>query len=157
MPTPASVARHPIHPMLVGIPIGLWVFAMVADLVHLFGWGSAVWKVIALYTIGGGIVAALIAAVPGFIDFTSIADRRVRKVALIHMVVNLVVVGLFALSFWLRLISPLGGVPVAVSGVGTVLLGLGGWLGGELVFLHGMGVEAPATRPPSRAAGRRTA
>ena len=156
MPTPASVARHPIHPMLVGIPIGLWVFAMVADLVHLFG-GSPVWKVVALYAIGGGIVAALVAAVPGFIDFTSISDRRVRRVALTHMMVNLVVVGLFALSFWLRLVSPLGGVPVAVSGVGVVLLGLGGWLGGELVFVHGMGVDASTTKATSRAPGRRIA
>ncbi|MGH7385309.1 MAG: DUF2231 domain-containing protein [Candidatus Rokuibacteriota bacterium] len=143
--------------MLVGVPIGLWVFAMVADLVHLFGWGSAVWKVVALYAVGGGIVAALVAAVPGFIDFTSISDRRVRKVALTHMMVNLVVVGLFALSFWLRLISPLGGLPVAVAGVGIVLLGLGGWLGGELVFVHGMGVEAAGAKPPGRAAGRRIA
>ncbi|MGH7314850.1 MAG: DUF2231 domain-containing protein [Candidatus Rokuibacteriota bacterium] len=157
MPTPASFKRHPIHPMLVGIPIGLWVFAMVADLVHLFGWGSAVWKVVALYAIGGGIVAALIAAVPGFIDFASISDRRVAKVALTHMVVNLVVVGLFALSFWLRLISPLGGAPVAVSGVGIVLLGLGGWLGGELVFVHGIGVEAADRKASGRAAGRRIA
>ena len=146
MPTPASVGRHPIHPMLVGIPIGLWVFSVVADLVHLAGWGGPVWKEVARYTIAGGIVGALLAAVPGLADLTSISDARVRKVALTHMTVNLITVGLFALSFWLRLSDPLGGLPVAVSGLGIVLLGLGGWLGGELVFVHGMGVEPPAKR-----------
>lgn len=37
MKTPASIAGHPIHPMLVGIPIGLWLFSLVCDLVHVCG------------------------------------------------------------------------------------------------------------------------
>jgi uncharacterized membrane protein len=155
MPTPASIRDHPIHPMLVGIPIGLWVFAIVADLVHLVGWGGPIWKEVARYTIGGGIVGALLAAVPGLADLTSISDRSVRKVAVMHMTVNLIVVGLFALSFWLRLSAPLGALPAAVSGLGIVLLGLGGWLGGELVFVHGMGVEPAETRGATPPAGRR--
>ena len=56
MPTPASIRKHPIHPMLVGIPIGLWVFAVVADVVHMVRGGPA-WKEVARYCIGGGIVA----------------------------------------------------------------------------------------------------
>ena len=66
MSTPASVARHPIHPILVGFPIGLWVFSVVADLIFYSGWGGALWKDVAFYTLGGGIVGALLAAVPGF-------------------------------------------------------------------------------------------
>lgn len=157
MSTPASIAKHPIHPMLVGVPIGLWVFSMAADLIFLFGWGSSVWKTVALYTIAGGIVGALIAAVPGFMDFTSISDRDVRKIAVAHMAANLTVVALFALSFWLRLNNLLGGLPVAVSAIATMLLGVGGWLGGEMVFIHGMGVaeqDKRAGAPGNR--GRRT-
>jgi uncharacterized membrane protein len=141
MPTPASIRKHPIHPMLVGIPIGLWVFAVVADLVHTGGGGPA-WKQVAWYCIGGGIIGALLAAVPGLVDLTSISAGKVRKVALTHMTVNLIVVGLFGLSFWWRTRDPFGGWPAAISGIGLLLLGLGGWLGGELVFVHGMGVEA---------------
>lgn len=157
MSTPASIKRHPIHPMLVGIPIGLWVFSMVADLVYFFGWGGPVWKDVARYVIGGGIVGALIAAVPGFIDFTSISDRRVGRIAVTHMATNLIVVALFALSFWLRLVNPLGLLPLVVSAVGILLLGLGGWLGGELVFVHHMGVAAQRadSNKASRATGRR--
>jgi len=155
MTTPASIRNHPIHPMLVGVPIGLWMFAVVADIVHLLGWGGPIWKEIARYSIAGGIVGALVAAVPGLIDLTSISDRRVRKLAITHMAVNLLVVGLFAASFWLRLRDPLGSLPVAVAVAGMILLGLGGWLGGELVFVHGMGV---ATRSAAdRGKGTRAA
>lgn len=148
MPVPASIRRHPIHPMLVSLPIGLWVFAVVADLIHLVGWGGPSWAEVARYCLGGGIVGALLAAVPGLIDLTSISDRQVRKVAITHLIVMLTAVGLFALSFWLRMSDPLAALPVAVSGLGIVLLGLGGWLGGELVFVHGMGVEAADTVAP---------
>ena len=155
MSTPASIAKHPIHPMLVAIPIGLWIFSMAADLIFLFGWGSLMWKTVALYTIAGGIVGALMAAVPGFIDFTSITDRRVRKIAVSHMVANLTVVVLFGLSFWLRLVNPLGRLPIAVSAIATVLLVLGGWLGGHMVFVHGMGVAEQPKRAEASVSKRR--
>lgn len=149
MPTPASIRKHPIHPMLVGIPIGLWVFAVVADVVHMVGGGPA-WKEVARYCIGGGIVGALVAAVPGLVDLTSISAGKARKAALTHMTVNLIAVGLFGLSLWLRTTDPLGGWAAAISGVGLLLLGLGGWLGGELVFVHGMGVEAAEAKGGGR-------
>jgi uncharacterized membrane protein len=90
MSTPTSLARHPIHPILVDLPIGLWVFSAVADLVFQFGWASAVWKDVAFYALSGGIVGALLAAVPGFIDFFSITDARAGRVALAHMIANLI-------------------------------------------------------------------
>jgi uncharacterized membrane protein len=149
MPTPTSIRKHPIHPMLVGLPIGLWVFAVVADVMHMGGGGPA-WKEVARYCIGGGLVGALLAAVPGLIDLTSISAGNVRKVALTHMTVNLIVVGLFGLSFWLRTTDPLGGWPRVISGIGLLLLGFGGWLGGELVFVHGMGVEPAEAKGSGR-------
>ena len=143
MSTSASVKGHPIHPMLVTLPIGLWVFSFVADIVFHAGWGGPVWKVVALYTIAGGVVGALLAAVPGFIDFLSIYDRRVRGIALAHMVLNLLAVALFAFSFYLRIVGPLASLPVWVSLVGLIAIGISGWLGGELVYVHQMGVGKP--------------
>jgi uncharacterized membrane protein len=143
MSTPASVKGHPVHPMLVTLPIGLWVFSFVGDIVFLAGWGGPVWRVVALYTIAGGVVGALLAAVPGFIDFLSIYDHRVRRIALSHMLLNLLAVALFAVSFYLRIVSPLGSLPVWVSLVGLVVVGISGWLGGELVYVHQMGVGKP--------------
>ena len=65
MHTPASIAGHPIHPMLVPLPIGLWIFSFVCDLAFVFGSGAAVWSTVALYTMAGGIVGALLAAIAG--------------------------------------------------------------------------------------------
>jgi uncharacterized membrane protein len=146
MSTPASVAGHPLHPILIPLPIGLWVFSFVADLVFLVGWGGPAWKAAAWYTIGGGIVGAVLAAVPGLIDFFSIGDRRAGQVALRHMICNVLALALFVVSFILRFRDPVGGGPVVVSAIGIVMLAMGGWLGGELVFVHGMGVKPPTRR-----------
>ena len=79
MRTPANVAGHPIHPMLITLPIGLWVFSFVCDLFFVFGSGAPVWSTVALYTMAGGIVGALAAAIPGFIDLLSLPARAKRR------------------------------------------------------------------------------
>jgi len=64
-----------VHPMLVGFPIGLWVFALVCDVVHAVS-GSAIWQTVATFLVAGGIVGALLAAVPGLIDYFSIGEAE---------------------------------------------------------------------------------
>ena len=159
MSTPATIGRHPIHPILVAFPIGLWVFSVVADVVFQLGWGPAVWKDVAYYTLAGGIVGALLAAIPGFIDFLSITEERARQTGIAHMVANLIALVVFGASFWLRSINTVGWPPVAFSIAGLVALGAGGWLGGELVFVHNMGVQPPkpAARYSKAASQRRIA
>jgi uncharacterized membrane protein len=128
--------------MLVTIPIGLWLFSLGSDLIHLFGWGRAVWSDIAFYTIAAGIVGAFLAALPGLIDYHSLTEVRLKNLAAVHMVVNLTVVLLFTVNLWLRLYYEGGmSLPVIFSGVGIALLVVGGWLGGELVYIHGVAVE----------------
>jgi uncharacterized membrane protein len=140
MKTPASIAGHPIHPMLVGIPIGLWVFSLVCDLVHLSGAAGEGWKIVALYTLAGGIVGALLAAVPGFIDMLSL-PWPIKRTALVHMAINLTVVALYAVNFWLRLQGAQESTVVWLSLIGIGLLVISGWLGGKMVFEHGVGVD----------------
>ncbi len=84
MASPAGVARHPIHPMLIVFPIALWIFAFVCDLIFRFGSGAAIWNDVAYISIAGGIMGALIAAIPGFIDFLSLFGRP-RSTAVVHM------------------------------------------------------------------------
>jgi uncharacterized membrane protein len=149
--TGARIAGHPIHPMIVGIPIGLCTFSFFADLIRFAGWGTSVWFQVALYAIAGGVAGALLAAIPGFVDYLTITDARVRDIAFAHMISALFVVGIFTLSFWLRWRGDHGALPIVVSAVGLLLLGVVGWLGGEMVFAHGMGMEAPAvSRPRAR-------
>jgi uncharacterized membrane protein len=143
MASPASFQKHPIHPMLVPFPIALWIFSFVCDLVYAFGWGGPIWNDMAFYTMAGGLLGALLAAVPGYLDFRSLSDPAVRRIGRWHMLINLSVVVLFAINLWLRTVSaPVTAVPLVLSIVGITLLGVSGWLGGELVYVRGVAVEA---------------
>ena len=57
MASPASIKKHPLHPMLVAFPIGLWVFALICDLMRAAEGNSAL-QTVAIYCIAGGIVGA---------------------------------------------------------------------------------------------------
>jgi uncharacterized membrane protein len=142
MSSPASIKKHPMHPMLVGFPIGLWVFALVCDVVHAVS-GSAIWQTVATFCVAGGIVGALLAAVPGLIDYFSIDEAEMKRIANLHLTVNLCAVVIFAINLWLRLRLPAeSNVPLGLSVVGVLAMGFGGWLGGEMVYFTGMAVEA---------------
>ena len=146
MRTPANVAGHPIHPMLVTLPIGLWVFSFVCDLFFVFGSGAAVWSTVALYTMAGGIVGALAAAIPGFIDLLSLPAGP-RKTALAHMAINLTIVVLYVINFWRRTGTPDNpGGYVWLSLLTILMLLVSGWLGGRMVYVLGVAV-APASEP----------
>lgn len=140
MRTPASIAGHPIHPMLVPIPIGLWIFSLVCDLIHAGGSANAAWTTVALYTMGGGIIGALLAALPGLVDLLSLPAGP-RSTAIKHMAINLTVVALYLINFWLRLRAPEnpGGL-MWLSIIALGLLVISGWLGGKMVYEKGVAV-----------------
>jgi uncharacterized membrane protein len=145
MSSPASIGKHPIHPMLVVFPLGLLNFSTFADLLYVSGKGDPAWKEVSSRTMAGGIIAALAAAIPGFIDLLSLKGKA-RKVGLAHMALNLGVVGLFSYNLWRRIKSPEAPVSSNLSLAGTAGLIASGWLGGELVYVHKTGVEAPQER-----------
>ena len=141
MRTPASIKGHPIHAMLIVFPVGLLIFSLVCDLIHAFIDSSPNWSTVALYTMVGGFIGALVAAVPGLIDLLSLPDG-VKKIALTHMTLNLTAVALYAINLWLRIQgtgNPL--LPLWLSVIAVGILGVSGWLGAEMVHRHGVGVE----------------
>ncbi len=141
MSSPASIAKHPIHPMFVVFPIGLWVFSFVCDLIFYFGSGATVWNAVASRAIAGGIIGALIAAVFGFIDFLSL-EGRPKTVAATHMAINLCLVVLFAIDLYARVAGvPVDSYPIILSLIGIIGLAISGWLGGQLVYVHSIAVE----------------
>ncbi len=149
MATPASIKGHPVHAMLVPIPIGSWIFALVCDVVPRLGWGGPGWHRAGFYALGVGIAGALLAAVPGLVDLLSLGDARVRKIGFTHMGLNLAAVAIFGASFLLRMGAggdEPPGLAFALVVLGIAVIGASGWLGGEMVYTHGVGVEA---RPPA--------
>jgi uncharacterized membrane protein len=142
MRTPASIAKHPIHPMLITIPIGLWIFSFVCDLVFVLGNGGENWRIVAFYTMAGGIVGALLAAIPGFIDLVSLPPG-VKRIALVHMSINLGIVVLYVINLWLRTRTAESTAPQWLSVIAIALLAVSGWLGGRMVHVHGVAVVIP--------------
>ena len=148
MRTPAQVAGHPIHPMLVALPIGMWVFSLVADFIALRSGAADTWHAAALYTMVGGIIGALLAAPFGFIDVMSLRDAHTRRIGFTHMTLNLVIVVLYIVNAWTRVaasVSPT--VSLWLSIVAIAMLLVSGWLGGHMVYKHGVAVNAADTAP----------
>lgn len=156
MASPASIGGHPIHPMIIPFPIALWVFSLVADIIYLWR-GNPLWRDwIAFYTLLGGIIGAALAAIPGLIDWLSLKDREVVKIANWHARLNVIALLIFAGSLYLRTTNGadlVGGnytIPLMLSVVGVILITISGWLGGEMVFKHGVAVAAGSKPPPEK-------
>ena len=137
----ASIAGHPLHHMLVTLPIGLLIGALASDIA--FGvTADTFWARGTLWLLIGGVVTALVAAIPGLIDFTTIHRVRNLWISWTHMIANLVVVGLAAVNVWLRWDDPVAGaqgIGLWLSVAQTALLFFSGWLGGELAYRYGIG------------------
>jgi uncharacterized membrane protein len=142
MRTPASIAGHPIHPMLVPIAIGCFIFSFAADMICLATGNATPWFMLAYYTMVGGIIGALAAALPGLVDLLSLPQGPVKKTALTHMAINLAVVAIYICNAWLRYDNPQSmKLPIALSALTILLLVISGWLGGKMVYEMGVGVN----------------
>ena len=138
-----KVAGHPLHPMLIVFPLGLLATAVAFDIVGLVT-GDNTWFTISFWMIAAGIIGGLVAALPGLVDWWAIPrNTRAKVIGLWHGAGNVVVVVLFAISWFLRRSN--GDVPtkaaLVLSFVAVVLALVTGWLGGELVDRLGVGVD----------------
>jgi uncharacterized membrane protein len=129
--------------MLIVFPLGLLATAVVFDVIFLVT-NSPTWTVAAFYMIGAGVIVGLAAAVPGAVDWLAIPrGTRAKRIGLIHGVGNVIVVALFALSWYLRRDQPAAPPTDAVVAglLGVALAVVTGWLGGELVSRLGVSVD----------------
>jgi uncharacterized membrane protein len=137
----AAIGGHPIHPMLVPFPIVCFILTFVADICYVRGdTGIAVWS---NWLLGIGMVMAALSAVAGLTDF--LGDERVRGPAAVkHMLANVTAVVLELVNLLARLNRPefIASAGVYISGLVVLILIYSGWMGGELVFRHGIGVRS---------------
>jgi uncharacterized membrane protein len=144
MESRVKILGHPIHPMLIVLPLGLLIMAVVFDVLHLIT-GNTAFSIVAYWNIVAGIISGLLAAVFGFLDWLAIPSKtRAKSIGAFHGGGNVIVVLLFAASWWLRRDNA-DYVPDSFAFIlGLLGLGLGGltaWLGGELVYRLRMGVD----------------
>ena len=144
MKSKASIAGHPVHPMIIPFPLALWTTSFVVDVLFYFLRHPTL-LIISKFMIGAGCLGAVAAAIPGIIDWLAIENGEVKKAANWHARLNIAALVVFAISFFLRLgsYSEIVGrkltIPFLLSLVGMILISISGWLGGELVFRYGVG------------------
>ncbi len=138
--------KHPLHPALVHFPIACWALGTVADGLGLW-WYPTELQWFAAVLIAFGCAAGLVAAAAGFVELLKLSDGHpAERDAYTHMTLALVSWCLYAGSLFLRVahreLVPPGTVALALSGVGLATLLATGWMGGKLVYGHGVGVDA---------------
>jgi uncharacterized membrane protein len=138
----ANLAGHPMHPMLIVLPIGFFIATLLFDVIF-WSTGNAMFATAALWLLGAGLVGAALAAITGLIDF--MGDQRIRDLsdAWQHAIGNVIAVLVQLFSFYWRYRNgPAGVVPVglvlSLITVGIILFT--GWKGGEMVYRHRVAV-----------------
>jgi uncharacterized membrane protein len=142
MESKATFLGHPIHQMLIVFPLGLLATSLMFDIIQL-ATHDPEWSHVAFYLIGAGVIGGVAAALFGLIDFLGIPkSTRAKGIAKWHGLGNVIVVGLFGLSFFLRIPDPEAPSVAAfvLSVCGIIIALAAGWLGGELVTRFGIGV-----------------
>jgi uncharacterized membrane protein len=157
----AALGNHPLHPAAVSLPIGAFFLAFVADVAHALT-KSAVFYAASHFAIGVGLVTALLAAVLGLIDYFGVTMSAAgRRLATIHMLINLAAVALYAVSWVLRrndaaLGTPRWPIAFGLAALPFLMLGVSGWIGGKMTFEHRIGV-VEWVDPEAREIGMREA
>ncbi|MFT3684363.1 MAG: DUF2231 domain-containing protein [Phycisphaerales bacterium] len=147
MKAPVRLLGHPVHQMMIVLPMGLLVGSIVFDVLCRVT-SSSRWADVAFWTMGAGIATGLVAAVFGFADWSGIpAHTHAKRVGAVHGLGNVLVVMLFGASFAMRLHdpnvqAPTGAFILSLLGGGCAVVT--GWLGGELVNRMGVGVHEGA-------------
>ena len=148
---------HPIHPPLTGITIGAYAFALVAATADVLGISTNAathgwWLALIV-----GLLSTLLTATTGFVDWLRIpSGTPLWRTATAHMIAMLLASAVFLAAVVAGKESfDAGNVetgPFVLTIAGFVLLTVGGWLGGSVVFVHGMRVLNLVDEPARRAA-----
>ncbi|HZA17512.1 MAG TPA: DUF2231 domain-containing protein [Pseudonocardiaceae bacterium] len=142
---------HPLHPILVTVPIGAWVASLVFDVASRLVADPGFLARGSLWLIGLGVVGALAAALVGFLDLLAIpTGTPVFRTGLLHAGLNLVVTAGYLGGFlWRRssdLSTSVGWGPLALSVACLAALAVSGYLGGMLAYRYGVRVADEATQ-----------
>ena len=136
---------HPLHPILNHFPIALFVISLLFDAATLLGYGGNAFVLAAFYTMILGVVMGVLAALTGLADYVDIrADHPGKRNATLHMGLNLTMLVLYAVNLNLRNgdlgpgSTPL--LPFLLSLAGVGIIGVSGYLGGQLVYDDGVGI-----------------
>ncbi len=144
MRSKAHIGSHPIHPMLVLFPLGLWITSFIFDVIAVSSRNELLWAA-GFYCIIGGCIGAACAAIAGAVDLFGVvpAHSSGRKRGYMHGGLNALVLLLFIYIAWRRG-SPAqmpNGISLLLSAIGVVAVLVSGWWGATLVYRNQIGVD----------------
>jgi uncharacterized membrane protein len=146
--------------MLIVFPLGLFVTAVIFDLVELIT-DNGTFGQVGYWDIAAGLIGVVLAAATGLTDWTAIpSGTRAKRIGLLHGAANAVVAVLFLISWLVRMDNVdhvAGAGPFVLEVIAIAIGGLAAWLGGELVDRLGIGVDEDANPDASSSLGRRHA
>jgi uncharacterized membrane protein len=152
------VAGHPVHPMLVAFPVAFYTATVISFAVYA-GSSDLFWWRMGLLLNAAGVLGAVIAAIPGFIDWATGIPKGspAKATGRTHMLLNLGALALFTINLllqtdrWMDLVqtareggpitSPDAGLALVLTGLGFLLTGAAGFFGWKLVQTHHVGVD----------------
>jgi len=137
---------HPVHPMLVMFPLGLFVTAVIFDFADIVG-GPSLLGEVAYWNIVAGLIGGVLAAAAGVVDLLAIpGGTRAKRVGTAHALINVAVMLAFAVCWFARLTGDraVNGALFALEVLALLASGVSAWLGGELVDRLGVGVDRDA-------------
>ncbi|MBZ9680099.1 DUF2231 domain-containing protein [Mesorhizobium sp. B2-7-3] len=138
----ASIAGHPIHPMLIPFPIAFFVATFVCDLIF-WRTGNPGWVSASLWLLGAGLIMAALAALAGLTDVLGDVQIRNLRDAWLHAGGNVLVVLIELYNWYSRYahgetaVVPTG---LVLSLIVVLILLFTGWKGWEMVYRHRVGV-----------------
>ena len=137
-----TLARHPLHPILIVGPAGLLPFSFAMDLMQR-STGEESYNHAAYHSMSAGITTALAAGAAGAVDYLSIADDSpTKRTGTTHGVMNIALMALYGLNLAMRRKEePASGLCIALSAIGTAGLLASAWFGGQMVYEYGMRVK----------------
>jgi uncharacterized membrane protein len=144
----ASIFGHPVHTILVPIPIACFIGTLLSDIAYAET-ANMQWANFSAWMLAIGILVAIVAAIFGLIDFLGDARIRDLMVAWVHFIGNATAVVLSIINAFVHSRDAYTSVVPAgliLSALVVAILVVTGWLGGSLVFRHRVGI-APEDRP----------
>lgn len=138
--------KHPLHPAIVSLPVGLWSMALVFDLLSRVGDGNATFVRTSFYCLLLGLLGAFAAVPTGVADFTGVKpEKPAGRLGFVHLTLNVMAATIFALNLGLRWGQTgderqVSGGQLVLSAVGGLLLWIAVYLGGRMTFDHGVSV-----------------
>ena len=136
-----AVVGHPIHVMMVHFPVAFVVATLGVDLVY---WWAAdpFWVRVGLWAAGAAFWTGVAASIVGTAELLLVRGIRLQEASWSHAVAAMTLVAIAGANWGVRLLHPESILPhgLALSALGSVMVGFAGWHGGKLVFDHGIGI-----------------